>query len=154
MAKPDLTIYNPADRAFTNWRNAIYALSKCDNTYVKLSGGFSEMPESLRRQTPSEIFQALFPWFGVVLATFGASKIMFASDWPVCKLGHETLEALSKGKEEEKSEGKQEKKNEDGEEEAWAKWKAVVDKTCWMATMEEGDMKMLYGGTAAKAYGI
>jgi L-rhamnono-1,4-lactonase len=153
MAKPDLTIYNTADPAFNNWRNAIYSLSKCDNTYVKLSGGFSEMPPSLRKQTPSEIFQALFPWFGVVLATFGVGKIMFGTDWPVCTVGFDAPSAAGKGKggeDEEKS-----KKQDEGEKEnAWAKWKAVVDKMCWMASLQEEDMKMLYGGTAAKAYGI
>jgi L-rhamnono-1,4-lactonase len=123
------------------------------------------MPNSLRKQTPSEIFQALFPWLGVVLATFGASKMMFGSDWPVCKMGYETIEALGKGKKEagdkeaneeanEEAEGGKEDAGEDGEDDSWAKWKAVVDKTCWMASLEEGDMKMLYGGTAAKAYGI
>src|SRR6187551_2753974 len=113
MAKPNLTIYNTADPAFNNWRNAIYSLSKCDNTYVKLSGGFSEMPASLRKQTPSEIFQALFPWFGVVLATFGASKIMFGSDWPVCTVGFEA--PVDKGKEKGDEKNEKNEKNEKSE---------------------------------------
>ncbi|TDZ26652.1 L-rhamnono-gamma-lactonase [Colletotrichum orbiculare MAFF 240422] len=127
LCKPDLGIINTTDPSFVHWRTAIYALSKCSKTYMKLSGGFSEMPDSLKRQDPNAIFEAIFPWLGVVLATFGTSRTMFGSDWPVCTVGVP---------------------------EAWRKWKLLVERTCYMATLEPEDQAALFGGTAIKAYGI
>lgn len=127
LCKPDLTIINPNDPAFIAWRTAMFTLSKADNVYMKLSGLFWEMPESLTAQNPSEIFMGSFAWLAVILAAFGASRTMFGSDWPVCTA------------------------RVDG---AWEKWRLVVDKMCYMATMSEDDQKLLWGGTAAKAYGL
>ncbi|KAK2019298.1 amidohydrolase [Colletotrichum eremochloae] len=127
LCKPDLGIINTTDPSFVHWRTAIYALSKCSNTYIKLSGGFSEMPDSLKSQDPNAIFEAIFPWLGVVLATFGTRRTMFGSDWPVCTVGVD---------------------------EAWRKWKLLVERTCYMATLEPEDQAALFGGTALKAYGI
>lgn len=97
---------------------------------MKLSGGFAEMPEALRAQDPSHIFQSTFGWLGVVLATFGARRIMFGSDWPVCTVG------MPEGVD------------------AWPRWKEVVDKMCWMASLDDEERAMIYGGTAKQAYGL
>ncbi|KAI1764130.1 amidohydrolase 2 [Hypoxylon sp. FL1150] len=129
MCKPDLSIYNvQTSPSFIVWRTAVFTLSKCSRTYMKLSGAFPEMPESLRQRSPEDIFDAIAPWLSVVLAAFGSSRIMFASDWPVCTVG------VGDG--------------------AWAKWKAVVDRLCWMASLEDDEKRMIWGGTAIKAYGI
>jgi L-rhamnono-1,4-lactonase len=128
LCKPDLTIYNlVADPSFHAWRTAIYTLGKCSNTYMKLSGAFSELPPGIKTQSPSHIFQATLGWLGVVLATFGPSRIMFGSDWPVCTPGVE---------------------------DAWARWRDVVEKMCWMATLSDEERAMIFGGTAKKAYGL
>ncbi|KAI1380764.1 amidohydrolase [Hypoxylon crocopeplum] len=129
MCKPDLTIYNvQTSPSFIAWRTAIFTLSKCSQTYMKLSGGFSEMPESLKERSPEDIFDAISPWLSVVLAAFGASRIMFASDWPVCTVG------VGDG--------------------AWLKWKKIVDRLCWMASFGDDEKRMIWGGTALKAYGV
>lgn len=124
-----MTIYNlQTDSSFLAWRTAIYALGKSNRTYMKLSGGFSEMPDSLRESTDSsQIFQSIFGWLGVVLATFGPNRIMFGSDWPVCTVGVE---------------------------DAWPRWKEIVEKMCWMASLEDEDRAMIFGGTAKKAYNL
>ncbi|CAG9999434.1 unnamed protein product [Clonostachys byssicola] len=128
LCKPDLTIYNTtSDRAFHAWRTAMYTLSSCSKVYMKLSGGFSEMPESLKNQSASHIFQSTFGWLGIILATFGPNRIMFGSDWPVCTVGVE---------------------------DAWARWRDIVEKMCWMATLSDEDRAMIFGGTAKKAYGL
>ncbi|ODA80349.1 hypothetical protein RJ55_03307 [Drechmeria coniospora] len=130
LCKPDLTIYNvTSDPSFHAWRTAMYTLSKASHTYMKLSGAFAEMPDSLRTQPAAHIFQATLAWLGIILATFGPSRIMFGSDWPVCG-----AHALGDG------------------EEAWPKWKEVVDKMCWMATLGDEERAMIFGGTAKKAY--
>ncbi|KAH0599990.1 hypothetical protein MHUMG1_02781 [Metarhizium humberi] len=130
LCKPDLSIYNlTSDPSFRAWRTAMYTLSKASSIYMKLSGGFSEMPEALRAQDPAHIFQSTLGWLGIVLATFGPSRIMFGSDWPVC-----TLEGMG--------------------DEAWPKWKEVVEKMCWMATLSDEERAMIFGGTAKKAYNL
>ncbi|KAI0009834.1 amidohydrolase 2 [Xylariaceae sp. FL0662B] len=131
MCKPDLTVYNvQTDTSFIAWRTAMFTLSKCSRTYMKLSGAFAEMPESLRQRPAEDVFDALSPWLSVVLAAFGPARIMFASDWPVCAVGVE-----------------------DGDG-AWKKWKKVVDRLCWMASYEDDERRWIWGDTAVKAYGI
>lgn len=156
MCKPDLTIYNMADRSFIAWRTAMYALSKCPNTFMKMSGAFSEMTVALRRRSPEDVFEAVHPWLGVVLATFGPSRIMFGSDWPVCTVGIDDEEEKPAAE----GEGGEEEDEEEEEEEggrrmgAWGRWRAVVERMCYMASLSDEDRKMLFGGTALKAYGI
>jgi len=129
MLKPDLTIINTTtDPSFIAWRTAIFTLSKCSSVYMKLSGLFSEMPESLMIRSADDIFAAIYPWLAIVLAAFGPSRIMFGSDWPVCTVGVGGA--------------------------AWDKWRKVVERMCYMATLEDEDQRMLWGGTALKAYGI
>ncbi|KAK6067461.1 amidohydrolase [Seiridium cupressi] len=128
MCKPDLTVYNIlTDTSYIAWRTAMFTLSKSPQTYMKLSGGFPEMSDSLKKRSPEEIFEAITPWLTVVLAAFGSERIMFASDWPVCTVGV------------------------DG---AWGKWQKLVERLCYMATLSDGEKKMIWGGTAMKAYGL
>ncbi|KAI1120813.1 amidohydrolase [Nemania abortiva] len=129
MCKPDLEVYNThTSTSFIAWRTAIFTLSKCSHTYMKLSGGFSEMPQSLKQRPAEEIFEALVPWLTIIVAAFGADRIMFASDWPVCTVG------VGDG--------------------AWEKWRKIVERLCWMASFNDEQKKMIWGGTALKAYGI
>ncbi|KAH8911966.1 amidohydrolase 2 [Coniochaeta sp. PMI_546] len=129
LCKPDLGIVNTtSDPSFVAWRTAMFTLSKCSRTYMKLSGAFSEMPEHLTSRSANEIFEILYPWLAVVLAAFGPGRIMFASDWPVCTVG--------------------------GGEDAWDKWRLVVERMCYMASLSEEDQEMIWSGTARRAYGI
>jgi len=127
LCKPDLAVYNQSDPAFVAWRTAMFTLSKCSKTYMKLSGCFSEMPESLKNAPVLDIFAALQPYLVVVLATFGPFRIMFGSDWPVCTVGVS---------------------------DAWKRWKEVVEKFCYLASLSQEDQIMIWSGTAIKAYGI
>jgi L-rhamnono-1,4-lactonase len=94
---------------------------------MKLSGCFSEMPNSLKKAPVDEIFIALQPYLVVILATFGPFRIMFGSDWPVCTIGVD---------------------------DAWNKWKQVVERFCYLASLSQEDQIMIWSGTAIKAYGI
>ncbi|KFA75624.1 hypothetical protein S40288_05925 [Stachybotrys chartarum IBT 40288] len=126
LCKPDLSIYNTSsDPSFISWREAIQTLSKNPKTYMKLSGAFSEMPASLIQGDASQLFQSLFSWLAIVLATFGPARIMFGSDWPVCEVATES---------------------------AWPRWRDLVDKMCWMASLGDEERAMIYGGTAKVAY--
>ncbi|QKD54377.2 uncharacterized protein FOBCDRAFT_201578 [Fusarium oxysporum Fo47] len=117
-------VLNPS---FHAWRTAVYTLSKDSHVYMKLSGGFSEMPDSLRNQDPNHIFEATLGWLGIVLATFGPGRIMFGSDWPVCTVNTDN---------------------------AWPRWRSIVDRMCWMATLSDEERAMIFGGTAKKAYDL
>ncbi|KAK4228741.1 hypothetical protein QBC38DRAFT_474209 [Podospora fimiseda] len=133
LCKPDLSIRNQTvDPAFIAWRTAMFTLSKCHRTYMKLSGLFEEMPESLSSRSPEEIVSAILPWLAVVVAAFGPNRIMFGSNWPVCTLAVP----------------EEEKEN------AWKKWHRVVELVCDLAGLGEEDQAMLWSGTAKKAYNI
>ena len=125
LCKPDLSVYNQTDPSFVAWRTAMFRLSKCDNTFMKLSGCFSEMPDSLKNAPVDEVLLALQPYLVVILATFGASRIMFGSDWPVCTVGVD---------------------------DAWKKWRQVVQRFCDLASLSLEDQIMIWSGTAIKAY--
>jgi L-rhamnono-1,4-lactonase len=105
----------------------MFKLSKCSKTFLKLSGCFSEMPDSLKTAPVDEIFLALQPYLVVILATFGSFRIMYGSDWPVCTVGVE---------------------------DAWKKWRRVVERFCDLASLSQEEQIMIWSGTAIKAYGI
>ncbi|KAL1845236.1 hypothetical protein VTK73DRAFT_828 [Phialemonium thermophilum] len=128
LCKPDLTLFNTSDPSFIAWRTAMFTLGKCKQTYMKLSGCFSEMPDSLRSRPAEEIFESMYPWLAVVLAAFGPGRVMFGSDWPVCTVGVGA--------------------------EAWEKWRRVVARTCYMASLGAEEQALIWNGTARKAYGI
>jgi L-rhamnono-1,4-lactonase len=94
---------------------------------MKLSGCFSEMPDRLKNGPVDEIFEALMPYLVVVLTSFTPYRIMFGSDWPVCTIGVN---------------------------EAWKKWREVVQRFCHLASLSEAEQIMIWSGTAIKAYGI
>ncbi|KAG0646059.1 L-rhamnono-gamma-lactonase [Hyphodiscus hymeniophilus] len=127
LCKPDLSVYNQTDPSFVAWRTAMFTLSKCSKTYMKLSGCFSEMPDSLKTAPVDEIFMALQPYLVVIMATFTPFRIMFGSDWPVCNIGVD---------------------------DAWQKWRQVVQRFCYLAGLSQGEQIMIWSGTAIKAYGI
>ncbi|KAK3360175.1 hypothetical protein B0T25DRAFT_534947 [Lasiosphaeria hispida] len=128
LCKPDLTVISQTDPSFIAWRTAMFTLSKCRRTYMKLSGCFSELPDSLKARPAADIFSAILPWLAVVLAAFGPSRIMFASDWPVCSVGVG--------------------------DDAWQKWHKVVEMVCDLAGLSEEDQRMLWSGTAKAAYNL
>lgn len=107
-------------------RTAMFTLSKCRKTYMKLSGCFSELPDKLKQRPAEDIFAAILPWLAVVVAAFGPGRIMFGSDWPVCTVG--------------------------AGEDAWKKWHKVVDMVCDLAGLSAEDQAMLWAGTAKEAY--
>ena len=62
------------------WQSYMAELARSENVVVKLSGLVTEADHSHWRA------QDLRPYFDVVLSEFGAQRIMFGSDWPVCQL--------------------------------------------------------------------
>jgi L-fuconolactonase len=73
IAKPDIKNYS-----ITEWKKDIEILSKHGNVYCKISGMVTEADW---KNWHKEDF---IPYLDVVVNAFGAERIMFGSDWPVC----------------------------------------------------------------------
>jgi L-fuconolactonase len=78
IAKPVIAGPPPAE-----WRRHIADLARRPNVCCKFSGVVTEVPGWA--WTP----ELLWPYFDVVLAAFGADRLMFGSDWPVCLVATE-----------------------------------------------------------------
>lgn len=72
--KPDI-----AGGALEPWATAIRDLAARPNTVCKLSGLVTEA-------RPGAAASAFAPFADVILTAFGADRVMFGSDWPVCLL--------------------------------------------------------------------
>ena len=73
VAKPEIRKDFAAD-----WARDIRALGSLDHVYCKFSGLVTEVRE------PAWDLELLRPYFEVVWQAFGAKRLMFGSDWPVC----------------------------------------------------------------------
>ena len=78
IAKPVVQGPPPAE-----WCRQIGELARRPQVTCKFSGVVTEVPGW--QWTPA----ALQPYFDVVLAAFGPSRLMFGSDWPVCLVASE-----------------------------------------------------------------
>jgi L-fuconolactonase len=79
VAKPKVRSWRTAaDRA--DWRREIESLARHDNVCCKLSGLVTEADWGGWRR---EDFR---PYLDIVLNAFGPRRLMFGSDWPVCRL--------------------------------------------------------------------
>jgi L-fuconolactonase len=73
IAKPRIK-----DNALSPWRENLRELAKRQNVYCKLSGVATEA--DYRNWTEAQIH----PYIETALEAFGARRMMFGSDWPVC----------------------------------------------------------------------
>jgi L-fuconolactonase len=79
LAKPRVASWQTAaERA--DWRANIEALARHANVYCKVSGLVTEAAWSGWRRAAFE------PYLEIVLEAFGPRRLMFGSDWPVCRL--------------------------------------------------------------------
>jgi L-fuconolactonase len=76
-----------ASTALDQWAAAIAAFAAQPNTVCKLSGLVTEAA----RDAPAAAFA---PVADVILGAFGADRIMFGSDWPVCLLASDYASVL------------------------------------------------------------
>jgi len=96
LAKPRIR-----EQGFEDWETNFRAAAKCENVYCKLSGLVTEA--DWKKWKPSD----LKPYIDIALDAFGPQRLMYGSDWPVCKLAaeyeqvyqalSENLSALSEG---------------------------------------------------------
>jgi L-fuconolactonase len=75
IGKPNIRL-----RLFADWVKDIQALASRQNVYCKVSGMVTEA--DFRRWK----FEDFKPYLDVIFESFGIDRIMFGSDWPVCRL--------------------------------------------------------------------
>ena len=68
------------DKVITGWDADIRTLGKFDNVFCKISGMVTET--NWNNWKPEEFD----PYMDVVVDAFGTDRVMFGSDWPVCKV--------------------------------------------------------------------
>lgn len=71
---------NIATSEILDWTEMINELAAFENVFCKVSGLITEADWNSWEQ------QQFLPYFQVTLEAFGSDRIMFGSDWPVCKL--------------------------------------------------------------------
>jgi L-rhamnono-1,4-lactonase len=139
MCKPDMrtpiegvpgSARNPIQ--FLQWREGIHNLAKYPKAYMKLSGGFSELPPQSPENLwgPRQVVDRMKPFADVVFEAFGPQRIMFGSDWPVCNVGG------------------------GGNQNAWKNWQASIELLLEEMGLSDEDKSAVWSGTAAKAYNI
>ena len=77
IAKPDIQSSTPDPE----WAGNLAELAKRENVSCKISGMVTEVASSIEWDA-----DLLRPYFEVAWEAFGAERLMFGSDWPVCLL--------------------------------------------------------------------
>ncbi|KAA8902908.1 amidohydrolase family protein [Sphaerosporella brunnea] len=135
LGKPNLTSPAHWDGSFSTWSGALAEIAAFPRVAVKFSGVFSELDKEV-----DDVVERVFPWVKEVFGHFGAERVMWGSDWPVCEIGHGEM----KGKER--------------QQEAWAAWKEVSEKLLEKLVEEgvitEAQMADVWGEVAARVYGL
>ncbi|MFI8492645.1 amidohydrolase family protein [Peribacillus butanolivorans] len=73
MAKPNITKGD-----LSEWKEDMYALSQFPNVWCKMSGLMTQANPAMWK---TEDFE---PYIHHIVQTFGPSRLLFGSDWPVC----------------------------------------------------------------------
>jgi L-rhamnono-1,4-lactonase len=117
---------------FVEWKEYIAEMASFDGTFMKLSGGFSELPSQNweDRGWSDKVVKILTPWTDVIFDAFGPSRVMFGSDWPVCNVGGP------------------------GAELAWRFWHDIVEEILSARDLSDDEKIMVWSSTARTAYNI
>ncbi|WP_116124919.1 amidohydrolase family protein [Lewinella sp. IMCC34183] len=99
------------------WEDGIRALAECGNVSCKLSGLVTEAPGYCWD------YEQLLPYVTTVLDAFGPRRLLYGSDWPVCRVAA-TYEAQLE----------------------------VYRRA--LASLSEADRVLIFGGNAARFYGL
>lgn len=59
------------------------AKDKGNTHYMKLSGAFDQLTPEQSEKSTEEIVELIYPWAKVAFDSFGTSKVLYGSDWPV-----------------------------------------------------------------------
>jgi L-rhamnono-1,4-lactonase len=131
MCKPNLRLSDVRSHPeFLEWKELVTKMASAPKAFMKLSGAFSELPPLEDEPDIAEIVNCLRPWTDVVFDAFGAERVMFGSDWPVCNVGG------------------------GGNDVAWSRWKSIVEEILKQKEFSEEQRAGVWGTVALRAYGI
>ncbi|KAF4548720.1 Amidohydrolase-like protein 5 [Elsinoe fawcettii] len=133
LCKPDLTESHKGvtsqTKDFETWSQCIKKYASYPKVYMKLSGAFSELSNDKVDSTDAEeIVRRIKPWTDIIFEAFGAERIMFGSDWPVCNI-----------------------RGPDGEE-PWQVWRRVVETILTEKNLSQERQRRIWSETAKEAY--
>ncbi len=77
--KPRIRDHAESDAVFADWANGMTRLAEETQSFCKLSGLVTEAKQDWS-------LEDLHPYASHVLKAFGAERVMWGSDWPVCRL--------------------------------------------------------------------
>jgi L-fuconolactonase len=82
IAKPDIR-----NRNIDDWKKDVQAIAKLENVSCKVSGMVTEA--DWKNWQPADFT----PYLNIVFEAFGAKRVLFGSDWPVCNVagGYEKM---------------------------------------------------------------
>ena len=106
---------------------------------MKVSGIFAELPhnESFSKLTHSQkedaVIAHITPWISEVLYIFGPDRVIWGSDWPVCKMGFEKIYPA-------------------GEFSAWETWHVLATKVMLKLGQDKDAMEKLFSRNTARVY--
>lgn len=109
-------IKDHSEENFRFWADGISRLARETGAFIKFSGIITESAENWS-------VADLAPYAAHVLKEFGAERVMWGSDWPVCRLRGE-----------------------------YDEWHGAARELT--AELEDHEKNLVFGGTAAKFYGI
>lgn len=136
LCKPNLRLSADAVSIhpdFLEWKALITEMARASSrAYMKLSGAFSELPDLPAAAEPDfpRLIDSLRPWTDVVFNEFGAQRVMFGSDWPVCNIGG------------------------GGNAVSWNRWQRVVEGILEQRGLTEQQKREIWGQVALRAYGV
>lgn len=81
LAKPYIK-----DRKIGQWKSDLTRLATQENVLCKISGMITEA------DWKSWTYEQLVPYLNVAFEAFGTNRLMFGSDWPVCRVAGEYLQ--------------------------------------------------------------
>ena len=110
-------------------------------------------------------FDVALKYVKAAFKLFGARRIMFGSDWPVCGVGKGTNfgHRPSSDVGTERADGHERRQGEDGNPQdereiasgtAWTEWHDVVERLLEACALDEEEKEWVWWKTAAEAYGV
>lgn len=95
LSKPILTLCVNGleeNKSFQKWKSlmADVASDKNNHYFIKISGGFSELPVEIVNQNDlTGAIKRISPWLATFVELFPKKSFIFGSDWPVCTINVE-----------------------------------------------------------------
>ena len=135
ICKPDLSTPASEYSSFPRYKAALDKYAQDENVFMKLSGAFNEFEPKPTPADPLDLLETLRPYLDHVHAVFGAERLMFGSDWPVCNVGGPKGES-------------------EGEESNWSIWRSVIARWAGEKGLSTEESEYIWWKTGATAYGI